>query len=263
MSYEAWRSRLTGNAFDDEDVARCYARRPPYAAELFDFLRALAPARACLVDLGCGPGKLAAELANDFTDVTALDPSGPMIAEARRRHGAWHPNIRWLVARAEDAELPAHIDLVTAGTAIHWMDHVVLFPRLAARTALLAVVNLGRGADPPWTERYRAFMTDWLARIGQTYDETAFDAKGRRFERWLDIGGRTEFRTHFRQSVADYVTAMHSTATFSRSRMGAALATQFGDALATLMAPYAEGGVLTFETVSELTWGVPRAAPKD
>src|SRR5258707_346708 len=104
-------------AFDDLDVARCYAHRPPYAPALYEFLFGLVPRRQCLVDLGCGPGKIATTLAGHFADVVAIDPAIAMIETARAANP--QPNIRWLQVSAEDAALPDQIDLVTAGTSIH------------------------------------------------------------------------------------------------------------------------------------------------
>ncbi|HXC57331.1 MAG TPA: class I SAM-dependent methyltransferase [Rhizomicrobium sp.] len=256
MSDEAWRRGMTGNAFDDPDVARCYAHRPPYAPALFDFLLALVPQRRVLADLGCGPGKIAAALAERFAHVIAVDPSGPMIETARGLVG--HPNIVWRHARAEDADLGAHIDLVTIGSAVHWMAHDVLFPRLADRASLIAIIG-GDGADaPPWQDGWRDAMTRWLARIGLTYDEKAFTADGRRYEAWLDIAGRRSFTHTVRQRAADFIAAQHARATWTRARMGDALARDFDRDLETLLRPWSEDGMLTYDVTSELTWGAPR-----
>src|SRR3569832_107939 len=100
MSYADWKARLaTGNAFDDDDVARCYAHRPPYAPALYDRLLEFVPRRHQLVDLGCGPGKVAAALAPHFARTLALDPAAAMVDHAKRLH----PNIDWLHAHPLDA----------------------------------------------------------------------------------------------------------------------------------------------------------------
>lgn len=255
MTYADWKARLaTGNAFDNADVARCYAYRPPYAPALYERLLALAPHKEQLVDLGCGPGKVAAALAPHFTHTLALDPAGAMIDEAKRAHAA--SNITWLHASAEDALLPDRIDLVTAGTSIHWMQHSVLFPKLAERTNLVAILNVE--APPRWAGEQAALMTDWLARIDQVYDPVAFQKKNHAYEAWLDIAGRQTFAAGFHQNVDGFVESMHSTATFSRTRMGSDLAEEFDRDLRTMLAPHARDGMLTFETNSTLVWGSPR-----
>jgi len=262
VSYDDWRARMTGNAFDDADVARAYDFRPPYAPAMYDFLVELVPHRGTLVDLGCGPGKIAAALADRFERVVAIDASGPMIDRARELHAARHPNIAWQHAPAEEAALPARIDLVTAGASIHWMKHDVLFPMLAERTPLVAVIT---GDDPPapdWLAEEQALLTRWLARIDIRFDPAAFAAKGRRFESWLDVQGTREFRFDFAQSVADYIACQHARATFSRARMGEDLAAAFDADMAAMLAPFARDGILRFGLTTCLTWGAPRQSEK-
>ncbi|MBL6936212.1 MAG: class I SAM-dependent methyltransferase [Alphaproteobacteria bacterium] len=257
MTYTVWKTRLTqGNAFDNADVARCYAHRPPYAPALLGRLLELAPGRNQLVDLGCGPGKVAVGLAPHFAHTLALDPAAAMIDEARHAHSA--PNITWLHASAEDAPLPDRIDLVTAGTSVHWMKHAVVFPKLAERTDLFATLWVEAPPDPRWDTAYRALMTDWLGRIGQIYDPMNFPKRILDYEAWLDKQGHETFRVPFRQSIDGYIAQMHSTATFSRARMGADLAEEFGSDLRDVLAPYASDGLLIFDTVSTLVWGTPR-----
>ena len=260
MNYDGWRARTTGNAFDDADVARAYDFRPPYAPALYDFLLGLVRERRVLIDLGCGPGKIAAALADAFEDVVAIDASGPMIARAAELHPL--PNVRWVHAPAEDAALPARIDLVTAGTSIHWMQHDVLFPDLARRGALIAIISGDAPPEPVWQDDEAHFLTKWLARIGIVYDRPRFAADGRTYEPWMDIAGRREFRMTFRQSIADYVACQHSRATFSRARMGDEIAAAFDAELSALLTPYARDGMVAFELVSELTWGKARETAK-
>ena len=77
-----------------------------------------------LVDVGCGPGILAVQLAPLFDTVIGIDPEPEMLAQARR-HAADHGvTATWIEARAEDLatlDLPAP-RLVTFGQSIHWTD---------------------------------------------------------------------------------------------------------------------------------------------
>jgi len=262
MSFADWRARMSGNAFDDADVARAYDCRPPYAPAMYEFLLGLAARKDCLVDLGCGPGKIAAALAPSFGEVVGVDASGPMIERARELFAGTHPNISWRHAPAEDAALPVHIDLVTAGSSIHWMKHDVLFPMLAQRTALVAVIAGDGPPAPAWQAEERVLLADWLARIDIRFDPGGFATELRHFERWIDIQGEKQFRFGFEQSVADYVACQHSRATFSRARMGDDLAAAFDRELGAVLAPFAEGGLLRFELVTDLTWGIPRETEK-
>ena len=110
--------------------AAYYARgRPPYS-------RALATTLATevgldgtgrLLDVGCGPGILAIELADRFEQAIGLDPDGDMLVEgARRAVEVKTSNVRWVCALAED--IPdldlGTFKLVTFGQSFHWTDRV-------------------------------------------------------------------------------------------------------------------------------------------
>jgi SAM-dependent methyltransferase len=245
-------------AFDDADVARCYLHRPPYAPDLYEFLLNLVPERRRLLDLGCGPGKIAGDLADRFDEVVALDPSGPMIATGRDLHGLRHPNIRWVQSRVEDARLDDAYDLVTAGTSIHWMTHEALFPRLADLTPIVATIGGDEPGEVSWREEWRALNYRWLERIGRTPDPVGRAAAGHAHELWLDIAGRETFDFTHRQSIEDFVTCQHSRAAWSRAAMGETLALAFDRDITATLAPWTQDGILTLEITSHLTWGAPR-----
>ncbi|MEV0324671.1 class I SAM-dependent methyltransferase [Streptomyces sp. NPDC050658] len=109
-------------------TAAYYGRgRLPYAPGLADKLaEALGlDGRGRLLDVGCGPGTLALNLARLFAEVVGVDPDRGMIAEAERaavRCGV-ADKARWVRARAE--ELPAGLGeftVATFGQSFHWMD---------------------------------------------------------------------------------------------------------------------------------------------
>jgi len=106
--------------------------RPPYALELADALRdALGlDGRGRLLDVGCGPGKVALLVAHLFEEVVGLDPDRGMIAEAERLAAARGiANARFVRERAE--ALPAGLGtfrIATFAASFHWMDR----PRVAS-----------------------------------------------------------------------------------------------------------------------------------
>ncbi len=114
-------------------LADDYVRyRPPYPRELLNgFLdEARVPTGARLLDLACGPGRVALPIADRFAEVWAVDQEPEMI-EAGRRESArlGIHNVSWFVGRAEDFETPAGaLDLITVGEAFHRLDR----PRIAA-----------------------------------------------------------------------------------------------------------------------------------
>jgi len=249
-----------GGAFDDADVARAYACRPPYAPAAIVALAGLPKARRRALDLGCGPGKLAGPLALHFGAVTALDPSAPMLAEGRRLWPA--ANIDWLHASDIGAPLDRPFDLVAAGTSIHFMDHATLFPRLAEATEVFATVGGDHPPDPPWGAVWDEARDHWLRRVGRTPDPTGFAAFGTRHEAWIDIEGRQAFASTVSQPLADFIASQHSRATWTREAMGPDLAQAFDEDLALRLGPWTQDGVLTYELVTELTWGRPRRTPR-
>jgi SAM-dependent methyltransferase len=250
------------SSFDDADMARSYRFRPPYAPALYERLLELVPEPRRLLDLGCGPGKIAGALADRFDQVVALDPSGPMIAAGQESHGQRHPNIRWLQSRVEDADLDGAFDLVTAGASLHWMDHEILFPRLAELTPTVAAIGGDEPAEVPWREEWRALNYRWLERIGRTPDPVGRAAAGQAHEAWLDIAGREAFDFTYLQPIEDFIACQHSRAAWSRAVMGEDLAQAFDRDIATTLAPWTEDGVLTLALTSHLTWGAPRRAPR-
>jgi len=112
-------------------TAEYYLRyRLPYPPALFDDLcrRAGVTGRGRLLDLACGPGRIALDLAPRFADVWALDLEPQMIAvgraEAERRGLA---NLHWLVGRAEEFTAPAGgFELITIGEAFHRLDQALV-----------------------------------------------------------------------------------------------------------------------------------------
>jgi SAM-dependent methyltransferase len=254
-----------GSEFADEDVVRAYAHRTPYPPGVIERLLALAPGQARALDLGCGPGKVTIGLADHFAEVLAVDPSAAMIAAARAADPDRHPNIRWVQALAEDAELVGPFDLATAGASIHWMDPAILFPRLAdalAPGAPIVVLDGDGPVEAPWVEAYLAVIRGWVERLGGVWNSPAFVAAARGHEAWIDTEGREEIWGEARMPVEDLIDGEHSRATWTRVKMGPERADAFDADLRATLAPYAEDGAVAFRTRTRLLWGRPRRAPK-
>ena len=255
--------RRHGARFDDADVAGKYLLRAPYAAELYEFLREFVPKPRRALDLCCGPGKIAGQLATWFERVDAVDSSLPMLQRAQMLHSGVN-NIRWIHAAAEDAVLEGPYDIVTIGTAAHWMDHGVVFPKLAgllAADGVLAMIEGDRPHEPPWEASWMAFVRRWLTRIGLEYDKAAFGNAVTAHERWMNVAGRRTFGFDYRQSVSDFVACQHSRATWTIKQLGAAVAAEFDRELTEMLVPFARDGQLEFSLQTNLVWGTPCSSP--
>src|SRR5688500_12580682 len=102
----------------------------PLAPQLADLAKVSAGQR--VLDVGCGPGALTAELVTRLGPdaVSAVDPSEPFVAAARERH----PGVN--VQRAAVEELPFEdraFDAALAQLVVHFMANPVAGLREMAR----------------------------------------------------------------------------------------------------------------------------------
>src|SRR5258706_13747081 len=97
--------------FEDADVVACYVHRPPYPDALIARLLDLMPQRGRVLDLGCGPGKLARALAPHVEAVIAVDPPPPLLGLAPTPPVDKNRNIAPTHAPAPDVALtrPSHL----------------------------------------------------------------------------------------------------------------------------------------------------------
>jgi len=129
------------------------------ALDLIDRIPLTAPQR--IVDLGCGPGNVTAQLAARWpgAQVTGVDGDPAMLARAR----ADHPAVRFVAEDIAGWQPERPVDLVFSNAALHWLDdHASLLPRL-----LLGVAKGGALA----IQMPRNFMAPSHASIRETADE--------------------------------------------------------------------------------------------
>ncbi len=252
-----------GEAFNTAEVAQAYRCRPGYPEAIFTKLRDISPAHHGLLDIGCGPGKIAGVLGRHYKRVTAVDVSAAMLAVARDVANRYPSHIKWVEGRAEDVDLPgAPFDLVVAGASIHWMDQPRLVEKLNTVTnsgCQLAIVEGDGALNPPWQAEWEGFLARWIQVLtGETYHpsdpDTAFNRRMTRHRSWLknkkDYG--VEYRV--RQRIEDFVTCQHSRETFAPVNLGDRIA-EFDYQLTALLHPYARDGWLTYTVQTRMEWG--------
>ena len=86
-----------------------------YGEALIDWLQPVADER--ILDLGCGTGKLANDIAGFGATVTGIDASAEMIAKAR----AAYPSIEFFVKDATDFSFEEKFDAVFSNATLHWI----------------------------------------------------------------------------------------------------------------------------------------------
>jgi trans-aconitate 2-methyltransferase len=127
-----------------------------------------------VLDVGCGDGKITAELARLLPrgSVLGADASAEMISFAKNRFpAAENPNLEFHVLDARKIKLGGRFDLVFSNAALHWVDDQQAFFQGAASVlkpgGRLAVSCGGKGnahdvflAFRPemWSKRWRGFF---------------------------------------------------------------------------------------------------------
>lgn len=246
--------------FGHHGVAVAYRHRPPYPEQVFGILgRLAAAAPRTVLDLGAGEGALARPLASLVERVDAVDASAAMIEVGRSRPGGDAANLRWIHGAVETCELAGPYALATAGDSLHWMDLVPLMARLEAVLAPgahLAIVE-HEARDVPWREALTAVIRRYSRNPGYDPEFSVLNVLGETFRR---VGMAETRPVPFRQSVADYVEALHSTSSLAREHMSAEEAAAFARDVAGAVEPWTREGVLDMLVTATVTWGVPTRA---
>ncbi len=189
---------MTCAAYTDSRLAALYdALNPPEADTAFYLdLAGTSPKR--VLDVGCGTGRLASELAGRGHRVIGADPSPAMLAIARSRPGGGR--VTWIESGAAGLRLPEPVDLaVMTGHVFQvFLEDSAVAAALTALRALLAPG--GRLAfetrNPPargW-ESWRPDATREILEVeGQGpvavhYDVTAVEGELVSYETQFDFG---------------------------------------------------------------------------
>ena len=258
-------------------TAEAYLRgRPPYPpALLAALIEAASPSPpSALLDLACGPGRIALDLADAFERVVAIDLEPEMVAVGRREAARREiTNIVWSVGRAEDAELPTGaFDLVTVGEAFHRLDQALIAQRALAWLkpggclAAPGCIGILEGAAP-WQKAAAEVAHRWMARAfpgGWAAGRPGAAMGPRGHERVLERAGFVEvdsrtFTTPLAWSRDAVVSYFRSTSVCSAGALGEHSAA-FEREVRAVLGPYAERGTLREQAEFGFTLGrKPRA----
>ena len=146
-----------------------------------------------ILDVGCGDGKITAEIAARVPrgSVVGVDPSRDMVAFASSRFGpSAHPNLRFEVADARRLPHRNEFDLVVSFNALHWVpeqDEALDSIRAALKPegrALLRLVPNGRRESledvieevrhqPRWAGAFEGFRAPYVHFTPEDYRASA------------------------------------------------------------------------------------------
>jgi trans-aconitate 2-methyltransferase len=146
-----------------------------------------------ILDIGCGNGKITAEIATRVPHATVLgvDPSHEMIEFASGHYGqAIYPNLRFEIADARSLPYRDEFDLVVSFNALHWipqqeeaLQSIYAAMKSGARAQLRMVCKGARKSlehvleetcfSPRWAEYFDQFHTPYLHLTPEEYSELA------------------------------------------------------------------------------------------
>ncbi len=242
--------------WQDADAAESYRHRLPYPPDTFDVLWALlVDGPRTVLDLGCGTGEIARVLARKVARVDAVDFAAEMVAVGKRRRGGDAENLRWQVAKAEEAELDPPYSLVTGGQSLHWMDWEILMPRLAAVLTpggKLAVVGPTEPETPPWD----GALKELIRRHSTAPSYVLFDMIAAWEEAGLfrKVGKTTSGPMAFEQPLEEYIAGFHAHSTLTRAHIDA---NRFDAEVRAMVAPHCRDGLVQLTVHSQVLWGRP------
>ncbi|HZT41770.1 MAG TPA: class I SAM-dependent methyltransferase [Chthonomonadaceae bacterium] len=159
-------------------TASYYARyRVPYPHALLQDLirRGGVTGQGRLLDLACGPGRVAFSLAGSFREIWAIDLEPEMIEVGKQEAAQQGINsIQWMVGKAEALTAsPAWFELVTIGEAFHRLDQQIVANKtllwLKPGGCLTVMGNSSLARDwEPWQHIVAQIVHKWTGRAVST-----------------------------------------------------------------------------------------------
>ena len=118
---------MAEQGWDVDRYGRSFGFVSRYGRDLLNLLAPVPGER--VLDLGCGTGEIAAELADLGIEAHGIDADASMIAQARSKH----PEVAFEQADGHDFVLADPVDAVLSNAALHWMlDPSAVIARVTA-----------------------------------------------------------------------------------------------------------------------------------
>lgn len=246
--------------FKNRSLAELYELRPPYPDETYRILlNLLGESRGRVLDVGCGPGKIARGLVGQVESVDAVDFSQEMIRVGKSLINGDHPNLRWINGAVEEVQLYPPYDMITAGASIHWMEWDVVLPKfkeVLTTNGYLVIIDGDRPIGSPWQDAELSLIHKYSTNRHHERIDLIRELVNRRH---LHLIGDTETtRVSFSQPLTDYVQSFHSRESMSKEHMGEENVKAFDAELLHVLSNFVDDeGFLTFQLEARITWGRP------
>ena len=213
---------MTCASYSDPRLTAVYDPLNPkdYDTPFFSDLAGAAP--KAILDIGCGTGRLATELAALGHRVTGADPARAMLEVARKRPGG--DRVTWIEADAAGLRVDTRFDLIImTGHAFQ-----VLLEDDEVRAALANLHrHLARGGRLS-VETRNPLVRDWDSwKPDQTRETIEVPGLGKvevHYDIASEIGPLVTFETHFRFGPDDIVVAPHTLRFMSHAEFAGFLA---------------------------------------
>ena len=246
--------------FKNRSLAETYELRPPYPAETYAILLSLlGESRGRVLDVGCGPGKIARSLVNHVDGVDAVDFSQEMIRVGKARINGDHPNLQWIVGPVEEVQLYPPYDMVTAGASIHWMEWNVVFPRfkeVLTTDGYLVIIDGDRPIESPWHDAELSLIHKYSTNRHHEQIDLIRELVDRGHLQL--IADKRTAPVNFSQPLTDYVQSFHSRESMSKEHMGAENVKAFDTELSHVLSDFVDDkGFLSFHLEARVSWGRP------
>jgi ubiquinone/menaquinone biosynthesis C-methylase UbiE len=189
--------------YSDPRLVALYDTLNPFGPDT-EFYLALAESAGHIVDLGCGTGLLACELAQRGYRVTGIDPSREMLRVARHRPEG--KRVTWIEGDAAALSFVGPVDLLlmTGHVAQIFLDDTAFLATLqAARRAVQPGGRIAFESRHPAARAWEAWTPERsMRRIGdvEIWQE-------RHAQPDPDETGRVAFTTHYRFASGEEITA--------------------------------------------------------
>ncbi|MDE0399922.1 MAG: methyltransferase domain-containing protein [Candidatus Poribacteria bacterium] len=246
--------------FKNRSLAEAYEFRPPYPDETYRILLSLlGESRERVLDVGCGPGKIARVLVDHVKRVDAVDFSQEMIRVGKSLTNGDHPNLQWINGPVEEVQLYPPYDMVTAGASIHWMEWRVVFPRfkeVLTSDGYLVIIDGDRPIGAFWHDAELSLIHKYSTNRHHEQIDLIQELVNRGHLEL--VGDKRTVPVSFSQPLTDYVQSFHSRESMSKEHMGAENVRAFDAELSHVLSDFIDDdGHLSFQLEARVTWGKP------